>query len=223
MAGDIISKFDAQNPAASVPGLLKLHAALAALKSTDPLVAEKREQLDRIIQHCLGLEVETTIPEAEFVPGEKLELHQSATLRADIPVRWVAAKYPSIKSSSDKALALTANQTVTREVSETLPVNTPLTQPYWLREEGSPGLFHVDDASLIGRPENPPVFPIQQVFEVGGQTITIADQPMNVSTDSTGKETRRKLDVIPPVILPLRLKRTSHYSRPDRRGRWKWK
>ncbi len=201
MDGDIIAKFDAQNPAASVSDLLKLHAQLAALKSTDPLVAEKREQLDRIIQHCLGLEVETTIPQAEVVPGEKLELHQTATLRADIPVRWVAAKYPSIKSASDKALVLKPNQTVSRDASEKLPSDAPLTQPYWLREEGSAGLFHVDDPSMIGRPENAPVFPIQQIFEVGGETITIADQPMNVSKDSAGKETRRKLDVIPPVIL----------------------
>jgi hypothetical protein len=76
-----------------------------------------------------------------------------------------------------------------------------LTQPYWLRGEKSAGLFHVDDPSLIGRPENPPVFPIEQVFEVGGETLVIADQPMNVAKDSDGKETSRKLDVIPPVSL----------------------
>ena len=76
-----------------------------------------------------------------------------------------------------------------------------MTQPYWLRGEKGTGLFHVDDPSLIGRPENAPVFPVQQIFEVGGETLVIADQPMNVAKDSDGKETRRKLDVIPPVSL----------------------
>ena len=75
LADDIIAQFDPQKPAASVPALLKLHTQLAALKSTDPLVAEKREQLDRILQYCLGLQIDTTIPRAEIVPGEKFELH----------------------------------------------------------------------------------------------------------------------------------------------------
>lgn len=201
LADEIISQFDLKNPAASVPALVKLHAELAALKSTDPLVVEKREQLDRILQHCLGIEVETTIPNPEIVPGEKIPLHQTAIVHADIPVRWVATRFPSIKSALDKPIDLQPNQQAARVSEQTLPSNTQLTQPYWLRKEGTPGLFHVDDPSLIGRPENPPVFPIQQVFEVEGQTLVLADQPVHIATDSQGKETRRKLDVIPPVSL----------------------
>ena len=116
-------------------------------------------------------------------------------------MRWVATRYPSINIALNHALELHANQPIARDSEETLPANTPLTQPYWLREEGTPGLFRVDDPSLIGRPENPPVFPIQQVFEVGGETLVLADQPMNVTDESAGKEARRKLDVIPPVSL----------------------
>jgi LmbE family N-acetylglucosaminyl deacetylase len=201
LAGEVIAKFDPQNPAASVPSLLKVHAELAALKSNDPLVAEKREHLDRIIQHCLGLDVKTTIPQAEVVPGEKLELHHVASIHADIPVKWVATRYPSIKSEASKSAELSPNQTASRDVEKRLPTGTELTEPYYLREEGTPGLFHVEDPSLIGRPENPLVFPIQQVFEVGGETLIIADQPMQVTTDSSGNEKHRRLDVIPPVSL----------------------
>ena len=123
------------------------------------------------------------------------------TVHADVPVRWIATRYPSIKTSLDKAIDLHANQPGSRDSEQTLPAGTPVTQPYWLREEGTPGLFHVGDPSLIGRPENPPVFPVQQVFEVGGETLVIADEPMQVTSDQSGKETRRKLDVIPPVSL----------------------
>lgn len=201
LTGEIISQFDLKNPAASVPALLKLHGQLAALKSSDPLVAEKREQLDRIVQHCLGLEVQTTIPNPELVPGEKIPLHETATFHADVPVRWVASRYPSVNTADSKTIDLHSDQQAVRDSEQSLPSNTLLTQPYWLRKEGTPGLFHVDDPSLIGRPENPPVFPIQQIFEVGGQILVLADQPMHIATDSSGKETRRKLDVIPPVSL----------------------
>jgi len=89
----------------------------------------------------------------------------------------------------------------TRDSQQTLPTDTLLTQPYWLRGEKATGLFHVDDASLIGQPENAPIFPVQEIFEVGGETLVIADQPMNIAKDSAGKETSRRLDVIPPVSL----------------------
>src|SRR5262249_47436554 len=63
------------------------------------------------------------------------------------------------------------------------------------------GMFRVDDPSLIGRPENPPVFPVEYVFEVGTQSLVIADEPVQVMKGPTGKEVRQKLDVIPPVSL----------------------
>ncbi|HXT13031.1 MAG TPA: PIG-L family deacetylase [Candidatus Angelobacter sp.] len=201
LAGEIIAQFNPEKPAASVPALLILHKQLAALQSTDPLVTEKRTQLDRIIQHCLGLEVQTTIPQPEYVPGEELPLHSTVKVRADVPVRWVATHYPSIDKVLNKFVDLTPNETATRNSNQTLPRNTLLTQPYWLRAEGTPGLFHVDDPSLIGRPENPPVFPIQQVFEVGGETLVIADAPVAIEKDPNGKETSRRLDVIPPVSI----------------------
>ena len=89
----------------------------------------------------------------------------------------------------------------TEDAAETLPADTRLTQPYWLREEGTAGMFRVDDPSLIGRPENPPAFPVEQVFEVGGQTLIIPDEPVQVAADPASSQFRRRLDVIPPVSL----------------------
>src|SRR5262249_16175389 len=61
------------------------------------------------------------------------------------------------------------------------------------------GLFHVDDPSLIGLPENPPAFPVEYVFEVGRQTLVISGEPM--APDPGHPTVRRRLDVISPVSL----------------------
>jgi hypothetical protein len=61
-------------------------------------------------------------------------------------------------------------------------------------------MFRVSDAQLIGRPENPPTFPIEYVFDVGGQTLVINDEPVQL-TGLGGVQARRKLDVIAPVAL----------------------
>ena len=201
LADEIIAQFDSQNPAASVPELMKLRKELAALPVDDSVVGEKRAQLDRILQACLGLEVQTTISQAEVVPGEMMKFHHSVVIHSSIPVRWVAVRYPGIKRQIDQEIELLTNQSRSLDSTQTLPVDTPLSQPYWLREEGTAGLFRVDDPSLIGRPENPPVFPIEQVFEIGGQTLVIPDEAVQVITNSVNSEVRRHLEVIPPVSL----------------------
>jgi LmbE family N-acetylglucosaminyl deacetylase len=203
LAGEVITQFNPQDPAASVPALLEIKRRLAALTTTDPVVAEKRAQLDRILQACLGLEVETTLPEAEVVPGEDIKLRQSATVHSTIPVRWIGVRYPANGNELTNAIELHVHQPAVRDSVQTLPANTPLSQPYWLREEHSPGMFHVADASLIGRPENPPVFPVELVFEVGGQKLVVPDEPVQLMAGRTEAQARRQLAVIPPVSLSL--------------------
>jgi LmbE family N-acetylglucosaminyl deacetylase len=215
MADQLIAGFDTNNPAASVPVLLELRArltALAAPKGEDPsagsggrhgsvLLEEKRRQLDRILQACLGLSVETTVAPAEAVPGEILKLRHTASVQAAVPVRWAAVRFPSVSDGLKKTIELTPNQPVIRESTEILPAATPLSQPYWLRLERTTGMFRVEDPTLIGRPENPPAFPIEQVFEVGGQTLVIPDEPVPALADATKATTRRPFQVVAPISL----------------------
>jgi LmbE family N-acetylglucosaminyl deacetylase len=201
---EVIAKFNPQEPAASVPALLTIKSRLVALPA-DPVVNEKRKQFDRILQACLGLSVKTVVPQAEVVPGETLKLHHTAVMTSDIPVRWVGTRHPAIKEefTSTSAVNLSPNRPSIRDETLTLPPTAPLSQPYWLREEHTTGMFRVDDPSLIGQPENPPAFPIEQVFEVGGQTLVIPDEPVQITTDPVRGEIRRRLDAIPPVSLKL--------------------
>jgi LmbE family N-acetylglucosaminyl deacetylase len=201
LADSIVANFNPQDPSASVPDLLKLRSLVAALPNKDSVVEEKSKQLDHILQSCLGLELETTIPNSEVVPGETMKLHHSVVVHSSVPVRWVAVRYPSIGQDASPNANLQQGTAGSYDANETLPASTPLTQPYWLREEHPPGMFVVDDPKLIGRPENPPTFPIEWILEVGGQTLDLPDEPVQVLTNPAGREIRRKLDAIPPVSL----------------------
>jgi len=200
LTAEAIAQFNPDDPAASLPALLAIRSRLSALPA-DPVVSDKRQQLDRIIQACIGLEVETAADRPEAVPGETLKLHHSAVVRSRVPVRWTAVRYPSIQRALTKVLDLRANQAAFRDATQVLPATTPPSQPYWLRKEGTAGLFHVDDPSLIGRPDNPPAFPIEYVFEVGRQVLAIQGEPMWSAPGPASATTRRRVDVIPPVSL----------------------
>lgn len=199
MADETIAQFKPEDPAASVPALLAIRNHLAAL-AREPLVEDKRLQLDRVLTDCLGLFVQTTMPVAEAVPGENLSLRHSVSVRASFPVRWSQVRYPANGGAVAGPMELHPGQTASLQSTQMLPAATLLTQPYWLREEPSAGMFRVADRSLIGRPENPASFPVRFVFELGGQTLVVPDEPIQISTGANG-ETTRRLDVIPPVSI----------------------
>ena len=114
-----------------------------------------------------------------WCPARRLKMRHTAVVRSRIPVRWTAVRYPSVRRAIDK---------VRRAAPE--PAGRPSTPPRscppprrrasrtGCASEGTAGLFHVDDPSLIGRAENPPAFPIEYVFDVGGQTLVVSGEPV---------------------------------------------
>ncbi|HEX2853683.1 MAG TPA: PIG-L family deacetylase [Opitutaceae bacterium] len=192
----IVAQFKTEDPAASLPALLALRKSVAALPS-DPVVDGKRAQLDRIVQACLGLTTTTLADAYEVVPGDELKLTFSAGQRSRVPVKLIEVRMGKLASAKPGA-AVTPEQPTAGAVTFTVPKNTPVTQPYWLREEPTAGMFRVAETKLIGTAENPPPFVIDYVFEVDGQTLVVADEPL--APDSAGKSPRR-LAVISPVAL----------------------
>ncbi len=195
LAADALAQFKPDDPSASVPALLALRAPLAKLPS-DPVVDDKRRQLDRILQACLGLTVEATATSAEVVPGEKLKLNTAIVVRSKVPVRLASThvSYPGGGLSID---GFESSRT-TGELVLDVPANVPVSHPYWLREEPTAGMFRVVDPKLIGQPENAPPFMVDCTFDVADQKLVVSAEPL--APGLPGKPSRR-LAVIAPVSL----------------------
>lgn len=221
LADELIANFKTDDPAASVPAILALRAKLAGLKSEDAVVAEKRGLFDRILQHSLGLVLESTASTAEVTRDDTINIHYRVTSRAAIPISWLspAAERPyppvAVLNDSDKMLhygsgnpfpknmQLVAGQAAEGEITdrvELLAPGHPLTQPYWLREEPAAGMFRVSakEAKLIEQPENPPLFVVWYSFSVGGQNLVLHDEVR--ASDGVGKPSR-SVAIISPVSL----------------------
>lgn len=192
LTAEALAQFKVDDPAASLPLLLDLHRKLAALP-TDPVIADKRVQLDRIIQSCLGLEVTSTADRPEVVPGEKLKVTTTTRLTRD------GGKPLAHVTASGQVIALQAGRDDTQAAEFPVPPTLPLTHPYWLREDSSAGIAKVSDPKLIGRPESPPTLASRHEFSLDGERIFVDDEPVFPLPD--GK--RRRVDVIPPVSLAL--------------------
>jgi LmbE family N-acetylglucosaminyl deacetylase len=203
LLGKAKSQFKAEDPSSMVPALLNIRTKLAALP-TDPLIEDKRRQLDHLLQVCLGLHVGTTVEQAEIVPGEPVKLHYAMTLEAsNVAVRRLAVRSAALDKlnlNEPAVIDLVGGTAVTGDFNAVLRTDVPFTQPYWLRDDWTTGVFHVSSPELIGRPENPPSVMLEHVFEINKQQLVIADEPVQVIQDAQGEHDRR-IDVISPVSL----------------------
>lgn len=204
MVESVIEGFDAANPAASVPALLAIRHQLDALDGTDAVVADRRAIVDRVIQTCLGMKLVVTADRPEVVPGEAVELKTHRVNRAVVPGRFVARRIlvNGTVAKEEKADPGAGNVTMPGEQMNrdtvTIPAGTALTQPYWLREEGSEGMARVSDPSLIGLPEAAPELSLEVEYDLGGRRFILSAEPLFVSGGST-----EPLRYVPPVSLAL--------------------
>jgi LmbE family N-acetylglucosaminyl deacetylase len=200
--GQIISKFNPADPAASVPDLLKLRQRMNEIHD-ESWIPEKKAQLDKIIAACLGLHVEASTANETFTLGQTAAIKLEAINRSNVPVTLQEAQCPNTGDSMKVDAALPVNELVTKELSCKVPNNAPYSQPYWLRKRGTVGTFAVDDQKLIGLPENPPAVPIEIVLQVNGQELRYLLDTKYRTVDPVAGEVRRQLVIGPPAYVNL--------------------
>ena len=198
----IISQFHPTDPAASVPGLLKLRQVMSGLHD-DTWVAEKKAELDEIIVQCLGLHAEASTANETVTPGQTEKVKLEAINRSSIPITLQEVRCSLSGDSMKIDEALPFNELVTKDFSCKIPENTPYSQPYWLRKPGTLGAFAVDDQNLVGLPENPPELPVEIVLQVNGQELRYTLDTKYRLVDPVAGELRRPLVIAPPVFAKI--------------------
>lgn len=200
----LLVEYRPEAPAGSVPRLLAVRAVLAPLAGREPWAASKLADLDEIIAACLGLHLAAVTEKPAARPGEALPMSVEAVNRSPLPVRLKGLRLPLTGETVavDAPLASDAPMFV-KKFAPRLPADLPLSQPYWLREPGTVGTFNVVDQTLIGRPENPPAFPVEAVLDVVGTEVVYLLTPRFREVDSVAGERTEPLVIAPPVFVEL--------------------
>ena len=197
---EIISKFNPADPAASVPGLLKLQQAMSGIHD-ESWIPEKKAELDKIIASCLGLHVEASTATEAFTPAQTAAIKLEAINRSKVPVILQDVRFPNTGDSNKIDAALPANELITKDLSCRIPDDAPYSQRYWLRKPGTLGTFAVDDQKLIGLPENPPALPVEIVLQVNGQELRYLVDTKYRTVDPVAGEIRGALVISPPAFV----------------------
>jgi len=148
----IISKYDFSNPSASIPDLIKAYTMIEALED-DHWKPLKANAIKNIIASCSGLYLEAVATEQEATPGSTIKLNLEAINRCAVEMQLVSVTtLPDNKTTAQNSILKNNNdQKISLQLQ--LPETIEYTQPYWLKEKATVGMYTVSNQENIGIPD----------------------------------------------------------------------
>jgi LmbE family N-acetylglucosaminyl deacetylase len=196
----IIKTFDTNQPAESLPKLFDLLEEMNKIKNNS-WVEIKKIELQNLIRSCAGLWMEVMADDYSASPGDKVNVKATFVNRVDNNFKISRIEFPSIHVDSIINKKLENNQPLTVETKIRIPDSYPISQPYWLEEESSKGLFKVSNQQMIGIAENPPSVPVKIYLDYAGKEIDYTIPLLYRWNDRVEGEIYRPFEVRPPVTI----------------------
>jgi LmbE family N-acetylglucosaminyl deacetylase len=195
-----IDAYQPATPAAVVPTLI------AAKKELDKLPESywkrvKQEELQDVLQAAIGLYIEVTANDYAATPGQPVRLQVEAINRSAVPVTLQRISYSFSKNDTTLNMQLRDNEPLLYTATAALPPSMNYSQPYWLRKQGTVGMFAVEEQQQVGMPENAPAAQATFSLQVAGQPLQVTVPVVYKRTDPVEGEVYRPFVVTPPVFV----------------------
>jgi LmbE family N-acetylglucosaminyl deacetylase len=196
MVDGLIHDFNLMHPERSVPGLVDVYKAIGQLKD-GYWKTQKLKEVQQLIADCSGLWLEAVTQQPYAVKGSKIQVTVVLNNRLGAPISVGEVSFAGFDSVWKQELKGDKNYFFSQTI--TVAPDKPVTQPYWLAAEMSPGSFNVKDQRLIGDPQGPPAYSVDFRLIVGGQEMVYTRPLQYKYTDPVKGEMYEPVTVIPPV------------------------
>ena len=169
---NVISNFDFRNPSNSLTQLVEIRSDIADLNDKF-WRDQKLPHLDKIIEACAGLFLETNANTNTSTPGSTIELSTEIIKRLNGKVKLTGFHVSNTSIDTSLAIDLVDNEGVLLDHKITIPQDAKPTSAYWLEEAGSLGMYKVKDRAQIGKPESDRYLMANYSLEINGTPLTI--------------------------------------------------
>ena len=202
LLANVEKNFDFKNPSASIPELLNVYRLLETLNENHwkPL---KLEEIRKIIASCSGLYLEAVANIQETTHGNTLKIKIEAINRSAIPMQLTSLKTYPETNSTFPVYDLKNNSSQSIDAELNIPQSIGYTQPYWLTEKGTVGMYRVDDQKNIGIPDI--IRQVKVIFNVtiAGTTIPFERNIVYKYNDDVKGEVYKPLDIVPEITTSI--------------------
>lgn len=190
----IVSTYNINDPSASVAALVKLYQQINALPVSN-WRNYKLDQVQDIIKSCAGIYIEATSQQQQVIPGESISIQFLLNQRSNANSVLQSIQLPFKDTSLNKTLV--NNQNIQFEYKLNVPANKSISQPYWLVNPKTEGMFVVKDQLLIGKSENDPEFEGMVNVAIEKQLFTFKIPVQYKYTDLTKGDVYQPIAVVP--------------------------
>ena len=192
---NIVQHYEIEHPENSVPALVNVYKLIASLPNS-LWRNYKLTELQSIIKDAAGIYIEASSQQQEVFPGTSLQLQLFLNQRSNASSVLEKITVPGKDSVFGKTLV--NNQNLSWDYSFKVSKTQAISQPYWLVQAKTEGMFVVNDQMLIGKAENDPVFTATCNILIEGQRFSFTIPIQYKYVDPT------KGDVFQPiVVVPL--------------------
>ena len=202
---NVQKNFDFKNPPASISELVKAYNLIQKLEN-EHWKKIKTEEIKKIISACAGLYLEAVAENQETTVGNLIKVKLEAINRSSISMNWKS--YDTFPSTpiSFLEIPLENNKNNFKNIEILITENSNYTQPYYLKEKGTIGMYRVDDQKNIGKPDIIRETKVTFLIEIEGTTIPFERNIIYKFTDDVKGEVYQPLDIVPIVTSSIQEK-----------------
>lgn len=199
--GDLIGKmitsadtnFKTDEPHASLPELIKILTAIEKLTDNYWRV-QKTSELKDLIESAAGLWFESYASQPIHTMDSPVSVNSQIILQSNTPV--------FLKSDNQRSPNEELKPGIVKNVNTGI-LKAGITDPYWLHEPHSIGMYTIPDKQLLGQPENTAPLQTTFTFIIAGKEISYTRPVVYKFTDQVRGEIYQPLVIAPPVTATI--------------------
>jgi len=161
----------------------------------------KLEEIDELILAVTGTFIKLTTSQELFALGDSIAVTGELINRSPAKVTLSSIDFNLGGETFLFNLNLNRNQVSQMNFNLTLPEDFAISQPYWLTEAGTDGMFIVTDHTLIGDPQNKPAISARVTLKVDNQFIDYNIPVWFNKADPVEGEIYRPIHITPKVMV----------------------
>lgn len=196
---NVEKNFDFKNPSASIPELIKAYSLIENLEDKH-WKSIKSEEIKKIIAGCAGLYFEAVSDVQEITPNSTLKVKVEIINRSRIKMKLTGiGAVPAYAANSETSSDLKENIPFTKNMELQISDKFDYTNPYWLNENGSVGMYRVDNQENIGLPDVNRQIKVGVWLNINDIEIPFERNVVYKYNDDVKGEVYQPLDIVPKV------------------------
>lgn len=195
----IQKNFSFENPSVHIKELTKAYKLIQNIEDSY-WREQKSEHIKEIIAACAGLYLEAISSSENTTKSTQFDLKIEATNRSKAAITLKEINFFDQKIIKNQKLEQNI-PVYSQEMNVTVPEAIPYSNPYWLRQQKTKGMFVVEDKNLRNLAQTSDDFPVVFVVDIEGTRVEYTKNIVYKFNAPEDGETYRPFVVLPDVVI----------------------